>query len=226
MKTVVDGVRVGLSSLGDLDPASIAHVDVLRGPEAVAMYGEDAIDGVIRIFTKRGYADDGRAMEGASPRPRVARWLRQSATILLSVTVGLRLQGTPAIRYNQDASTLQSLSATFIVTQYVGHCSGTASLTVYDGNVVDAELDSPDLGRALPTAGAHGPYAVTVNSGISRSDLMSSRVRVTYHPAGHDCAVHFYVRLTGNFGPDHAAAAMESPLLELSATTRIAEFLY
>ncbi|MEY2733391.1 MAG: hypothetical protein RL340_450, partial [Gemmatimonadota bacterium] len=64
----VDGIRinagggqaangnVGSSRLDDFDPASIERVEVLKGAAAATLYGTEASNGVIQIFTKRGNA--------------------------------------------------------------------------------------------------------------------------------------------------------------------------
>ncbi len=69
---LIDGVRVGSvtagganSALEHLNLAQIERVEVLRGPHS-AMYGSDAIGGVIQIFTRRS------AGEGLHGRVRVA----------------------------------------------------------------------------------------------------------------------------------------------------------
>lgn len=56
---LVDGVRYGSSTTGtpnfDTIPLEmIDHIEVLKGP-ASALYGSDAIGGVVQIFTKKGY---------------------------------------------------------------------------------------------------------------------------------------------------------------------------
>jgi TonB-linked SusC/RagA family outer membrane protein len=62
----VDGIRinsgggqaangnVGSSRLDDFDPASIERVEILKGAAAATLYGTEASNGVIQIFTKRG----------------------------------------------------------------------------------------------------------------------------------------------------------------------------
>ncbi|MGH7516864.1 MAG: TonB-dependent receptor [Gemmatimonadales bacterium] len=55
MKIFLDGVEAGSPSLAAIDPSSIARIEVVRGPQAAAIYGSDAIGGVIQVFTKRGY---------------------------------------------------------------------------------------------------------------------------------------------------------------------------
>lgn len=56
---LIDGVRVGSASLGQMSswsriPVSqIERIEILRGP-ASSLYGNDAIGGVVQIFTRRG----------------------------------------------------------------------------------------------------------------------------------------------------------------------------
>jgi TonB-dependent SusC/RagA subfamily outer membrane receptor len=68
---IINGVRVEtcgstfggdrLSRLGDIDPATIDNIEVLKGPAAAAAYGPDALNGVITISTRKGAV--------ISPRP-------------------------------------------------------------------------------------------------------------------------------------------------------------
>lgn len=65
---VVDGVTMNLPSSGDVgnllsqfDPASIARIEVLRGPQTV-LYGSNATAGVISITTKRGSLEPRRSI--------------------------------------------------------------------------------------------------------------------------------------------------------------------
>lgn len=60
----VDGVRINsagtssgnatLSRLDDIDPSTIERVEILKGAAAATLYGTEASNGVIQIFTKRG----------------------------------------------------------------------------------------------------------------------------------------------------------------------------
>jgi outer membrane receptor protein involved in Fe transport len=54
MKVFVDGVDAANPTFTTVDLNSIDHIEVIRGPQAAAIYGSDAIGGVIQIFTKRG----------------------------------------------------------------------------------------------------------------------------------------------------------------------------
>ncbi len=55
IKTYVDGVEVtDQHFIATIDPNSIERVEVLRGPQASTIYGSDALNGVLQIFTKTG----------------------------------------------------------------------------------------------------------------------------------------------------------------------------
>ncbi|MEP7103059.1 MAG: TonB-dependent receptor [Burkholderiales bacterium] len=66
---LIDGVRVGSATLGQVEFESISlsqidHIEVLRGPGS-SLYGADAVGGVIQIFTKRGEGDPRFTANGA-----------------------------------------------------------------------------------------------------------------------------------------------------------------
>ncbi|MFZ5623154.1 MAG: TonB-dependent receptor [Gemmatimonadota bacterium] len=54
MKVFVDGIEAANTSFSAVDPSAIVRIEVIRGPQAAAIYGSDAMGGVIQIFTKRG----------------------------------------------------------------------------------------------------------------------------------------------------------------------------
>ncbi|MDT3670418.1 MAG: TonB-dependent receptor [Aromatoleum sp.] len=61
---LIDGMRTGSATLGEPSPqniplSQIERIEILRGP-ASALYGSDAIGGVIQIFTRRGEAGPAR----------------------------------------------------------------------------------------------------------------------------------------------------------------------
>jgi len=66
IKTYVDGVELADPSyLGLIDPRSIERIEIIPGPQASTIYGANAVNGVMQIFTKRG-----------SPRPQITLTLR------------------------------------------------------------------------------------------------------------------------------------------------------
>jgi len=55
IKTYVDGVELAdKRRLALIDPSSIDRIEILTGPQASTIYGSNAINGVMQIFTKRG----------------------------------------------------------------------------------------------------------------------------------------------------------------------------
>ncbi len=64
----VDGIRINsggtssanatLSNLDAIDPSTIERVEILKGAAAATLYGTEASNGVIQIFTKKGSAGD------------------------------------------------------------------------------------------------------------------------------------------------------------------------
>jgi outer membrane receptor protein involved in Fe transport len=55
IKTYVDGIEMADAKyLSQIDPKSIERIEILTGPQASTIYGSNAINGVMQIFTKRG----------------------------------------------------------------------------------------------------------------------------------------------------------------------------
>lgn len=66
---LVDGVRINSATLGTtnltaISPSQIQRIEIVKGPRA-ALWGSDAIGGVIQIFTKRLYSGEGSITLGA-----------------------------------------------------------------------------------------------------------------------------------------------------------------
>lgn len=60
-KIYLDGVEVANPLLvTQLDPTRVARVEVIRGPQGAALYGADAISGVVNILTRHDGTPDGR----------------------------------------------------------------------------------------------------------------------------------------------------------------------
>lgn len=60
-KVYLDGIEVANPLLvTQLDPARVARVEVIRGPQGAALYGADAISGVVNILTRHDGTPDGQ----------------------------------------------------------------------------------------------------------------------------------------------------------------------
>ncbi len=65
VKTYVDGVQVAAPSfLSTIDPRMIDRVELIRGPQASTIYGSQALNGVLQIFTKKGVVTPRPTVEG------------------------------------------------------------------------------------------------------------------------------------------------------------------
>ena len=60
LKILLDGVETASFSAAAIDPKSVERIEVIRGPQAATLYGADAANGVVQIFTKRGSPSPGR----------------------------------------------------------------------------------------------------------------------------------------------------------------------
>jgi outer membrane receptor protein involved in Fe transport len=55
IKTYVDGVELADPQyINQIDPATIERIEIIAGPQASTIYGSNALNGVMQIFTKRG----------------------------------------------------------------------------------------------------------------------------------------------------------------------------
>lgn len=68
----VQGFGSGIASrLNDIDPDVIDRIEIIKGPAASTLYGTEAANGVVQIFTKRGQASD---------KPKIAASIRQGTS--------------------------------------------------------------------------------------------------------------------------------------------------
>jgi iron complex outermembrane receptor protein len=68
-KVYIDGIEVANPLLlTDLDPASLDRIEVIRGPQGAALYGADAISGVVNIITRHEGLQAGASRTEATSR--------------------------------------------------------------------------------------------------------------------------------------------------------------
>ncbi len=67
LKAYIDGVEMASPTLVTLvDPRSIERIEVIRGPQGAALYGSDAINGVIQITTRKGRVGEAVRLQGTA----------------------------------------------------------------------------------------------------------------------------------------------------------------
>ena len=85
-KVYIDGIEVANPLLvTDLNPAVLDHVEVIRGPQGAALYGADAISGVVNIVTRHEGTQAWRRSHRSGQR-------RGLLPIRLRIAVGLRAE--------------------------------------------------------------------------------------------------------------------------------------
>lgn len=110
-KVYVDGIEVANSLLvTHLDPQSVSRVEVIRGPQGAALYGADAISGVMNIVTRQ----DGT--EGGAPRAELrseggASSSDYSSNSVLAQSHALSLRAGNGNRSARVGMTLSSIGA-------------------------------------------------------------------------------------------------------------------
>ena len=110
-KVYVDGIEVANSLLvTHLDPESISRIEVIRGPQGAALYGADAISGVMNIVTRQ------EGTEGGTPRAQIrtqdgATASDYSANGILAQSHAMSLGYGSGIRSGRIGMTVTSIGA-------------------------------------------------------------------------------------------------------------------
>jgi TonB-dependent SusC/RagA subfamily outer membrane receptor len=100
------------SRLNDLNPEEIESIEVVKGPSAAALYGTDAVNGVIQVRTKRGRPGPTRwtaFVEGGSVN-EVTAWPANFTTVGDSLGAGFT-PGDPCPLYIAAVDTICAISA-------------------------------------------------------------------------------------------------------------------
>ena len=110
-KVYVDGIEVANSLLvTHLDPDAIARIEVIRGPQGAALYGADAISGVMNIVTRQ------EGIEGGAPRIQLRSEGGTSASDyasgnVLAQTHGITFRNGNGVRSARFGMTMSSIGA-------------------------------------------------------------------------------------------------------------------
>ncbi|MEO8575899.1 MAG: TonB-dependent receptor plug domain-containing protein [Gemmatimonadales bacterium] len=110
-KVYVDGIEAANSLLvTHLDPDAIARIEVIRGPQGAALYGADAISGVMNIVTRQ------EGTEGGAPRIQLRSEGGASSSdyatgSVLTQTHGITLRTGNGIRSARLGMTVSSIGA-------------------------------------------------------------------------------------------------------------------
>ncbi len=175
---LVDGVRVDRaggfggsvgggaspSRLDDINPEAIERVEILKGAAAATLYGTEASNGVIQIFTKNGRVSDPRfdfkVTQSFINYPKTipdntgfARSEAQADT--MSKYLGGNIRPYELVRENY----VHQLFETGIAQEYSGSVSGGTEGINYFVNARWSGEDGPVSGKNLPFPEGYGPVA-------------------------------------------------------------------
>ena len=110
-KVYVDGIEAANSLLvTHLDPDAIARIEIIRGPQGAALYGADAISGVMNIITRQ------EGTEGGAPRIQLrseggASSSDYSTGSVLAQTHGITFRNGNGVRSARLGMTMSSIGA-------------------------------------------------------------------------------------------------------------------
>jgi len=181
---LIDGVRTGSATLGEANLASlpleqIERIEILRGP-ASALYGADAVGGVIQIFTRQaagvafaptafaGVGSDGLRRGGVGFSGRTEAWRYQFSAGYLE-TDGFSARRREVADPDRDGYRETSVSGGLTWTVADGHELGAQLIYTNGRNWFDSEFD--------PT-----PANLYLDSEVSTIALFSkNRMNDTWH---------------------------------------------
>jgi iron complex outermembrane receptor protein len=164
-KVYIDGVEVANPLvLTEIDPELVERVEVIRGPQGAALYGADAISGVVNIVTKHdvggGRHADFRTDAGAAGSDYAARPVGthrerlafRAGNNLQSMAAAVTVGGSGALYPDAGSRTLSALATGRWVAP---HAIFTGTFRFYDATAGAGR--NPILGSIVPDTTVTGP---------------------------------------------------------------------
>ncbi len=221
LKTYIDGVEIASPELVTLlDPRSIDRIEVIRGPQGAALYGSDAINGVIQIVTRKGTFGETEKLQ-ANANAAAGPFDRQSpsSTILRQDYAGGLTWGGPR--------------ATFAATGNLGRV-GTATTAPYTRNWSAHGGGQIALGPFLISGSARGgqmdfaeallgqiPVTPSAGPGAAQVDVATFGITAVHQLSHHwvQTLVAGYDRASGALGSGRGTYASYRLPLDASHET-------
>ena len=199
----IDGIRVDnggssgnggatVSRLNDIDPSTIDHIEVLKGAAAATLYGTEASNGVIQIFTKKGtpgsprwkvdYSRSEISMPNSiEPNAGFARTQAQADS--LGILTGQTI--TPFVPFTVPV--MNQLYQTGHADEINASVSGGAQQISYFVSGRYGNTDGPFTGKRFPgslTKDMDRTYQATANLDLFLRDNLHLNFR-TFYQQGH-----------------------------------------
>ena len=203
-KVYIDGIEVASPLLvSRIDPATVDRIEVIRGPQGAALYGSDAISGVVNIVTRTDGVADGsprlsvEATGGAVSSDYVARpavsqrygLTLRAGSSTRAATLGIAGDGTGAYTPGAYGRNLSAVASTRLVGART-IVNGVARVAVADALAADNPVLSAVVFNPPPSSSGPGPGPIA----FTRSRLQSS----TEYTTGATIRLIQSARLTHN----------------------------
>ncbi|PIQ38191.1 MAG: hypothetical protein COW59_03030 [Lysobacterales bacterium CG17_big_fil_post_rev_8_21_14_2_50_64_11] len=182
---LIDGVRVaatgsGLFDLAHLPPEQVERIEIVRGPRA-ALWGSDAIGGVIHIFTRKPDGPSARLTAGRYGRGEISSSMGwQGNDSGLAVTAGYRhfdglsASNTDAFSFDPDADGLNNRNVSVRGHSGIGNqkLALTALVTNADVAFDQGASSVRNISSGLSLSGMlAGVWSHRLSLGIANEDL-------------------------------------------------------
>ncbi|WP_340106678.1 SusC/RagA family TonB-linked outer membrane protein [Rhodohalobacter sp. 8-1] len=195
--SVSAGGSASPSRLDDINPESIDRIEVLKGAAAATLYGTEASNGVIQVFTKNGRVDDSqfdfRVSQGLISYPKNfpdnTGFARSQAQ---ADTMSVYFDGTISPYELVSENYVHQLYETGYNQEYSGSLSGGREGITYFVNFRWTGEDGPHSGDNIPYPEGFGPLAedqlsrfqTSANISVFPADNLQIRFGTSYSDTG------------------------------------------
>jgi iron complex outermembrane receptor protein len=192
-KVYIDGIEVASPLLvSKIDPETIDRVEVIRGPQGAALYGSDAISGVINIVTRTSGVSEGSPRlslsatggtvssdyaASAVPTQRYSATLRAGSSTR-AATLGISAEGTGAYTPGAYGRNVSGVASTRLVGARA-IASGTARLAIAEASASDNPVLAQLVFNQTSSGSGSGPIAFTpASTQSSREYTVGTTIRL------------------------------------------------
>jgi iron complex outermembrane receptor protein len=180
VKTYVDGIELASPELFTLvDARSVERIELIRGPQGAALYGPDALNGILQIETRRGTLGD--SATGSRLQPSAGAFDRDAAPGTRATHAGTR----PVHDYAGGLEVSGQRTAFSVAGAFANVSSGTAAPLLRSWSASAG-------GRALL-----GTFALDASARVARHEYQSEPTAATANTANESVPQELEERALG-----------------------------